>query len=251
MTLILNTLIYAGDHAKGAPQAEMVQKIADLGADGIELRREYFKNVAKELPVAAKKAHDLGLTINYSVPDVLFLEDGTFNPAIEGYYAEGLNAGISKIKFNIGHFENFNGDLTATLKKFADKIETNIENDQSAISGTVQPIKTFLDAVKKAEIDIKYVYDMGNWAFVNEDALTAAEVLAQDTRYIHLKNTASVAGKLTTPDDLNVGIYNWRKLLEVLPNDVEFALEYPMDDDDQVAQQMKLVNSVIDPVGQM
>ena len=104
MTLILNTLIYADKRTKGEKQVDMVTPIADLGADGIELRREYFDDVAVELPETAQKAKDCGLLINYSVPDVLFCEDGRFNPKIAGYYEEGKQAGINKIKFNIGNF---------------------------------------------------------------------------------------------------------------------------------------------------
>lgn len=247
MTLILNTWIFEADVKNGAKQADLVDRVAKLGADGIEVRREYFTDLDAELPEVAKRAKAHNLVVNYSVPDVLFEEDGQVNPKLGDYFKEGQILGLKKIKFNIGHFDKFTGDLKAAFSGFPlDEIQLNVENDQSQLSGTAKAIKTFLDAAHKAGLpSLGYVYDMGNWAYIGADAEAAAKELAPYTHYIHLKNTTDDNGKLGTPDDLDTGIYDWRHLVSVLPSDQYYALEYPMPNDQQIAAQMKLAKDEV------
>lgn len=56
MTLILNTWIFENDVKKGVSQVDLVKRVATLGADGIEVRREYFKDFDVELAAVAKAA---------------------------------------------------------------------------------------------------------------------------------------------------------------------------------------------------
>ena len=53
MTLILNTWIFENDVKKGVSQVDLVKRVATLGADGIEVRREYFKDFDVELAAGA------------------------------------------------------------------------------------------------------------------------------------------------------------------------------------------------------
>lgn len=247
MTLILNTWIFEDDVKKGAKQAELVDRVSELGADGIEVRREYFKDLDSELPEVAKRAREHNLIVNYSVPDVVFEDDGSVNPKLEEYFKEGQILGLKKIKFNTGHFDKFTGDLKEEFSKFPlDEIEMNVENDQTPVSGTVVAIKTFLDAAHKAGLDsLGYVYDLGNWAFTHGDAKKAAEELAPYTHYIHLKNVIDNNGELLTSDDLNEGMFDWTNLIKELPSDQYYALEYPMATDKQISDQIKLFHSEV------
>lgn len=247
MTLILNTWIFEADVQKGVTQAELVDRVAALGADGIEVRREYFKDLDTELPEVAKKAREHNLIVNYSVPDVVFEDDGSVNPKLGQYFKEGQTLGLKKIKFNTGHFDKFTGDLKEEFSKFPlDEIEMNVENDQTPVSGTVSAIKTFLDAAHKAGLNsLGYVYDLGNWAFTHGDADKAAKELAPYTHYIHLKNTIDNDGELSTSDDLDEGMFDWRSLIKELPSDQYYALEYPMATDKQISDQIKLFRSEV------
>lgn len=242
MTLILNTWIFEADVKKGTKQADLVDRVANLGADGIEVRREYFSDFNTELAEVAKQAKSNDLIVNYSVPDVIFENDGSVNPQLGQYFKEGQVLGIKKIKFNTGHFDKFSGDLK---KAFADlpldKIEMNVENDQTPVSGTTTAIKTFLTAAHAAGLtNLGYVYDLGNWAFTHGDATQAAKELAPFTHYIHLKNVIDDDGELITSDDLDTGIFDWRKLIKLLPSNQYYALEYPMSSDKQIKAQIKL-----------
>ncbi|WP_125589044.1 sugar phosphate isomerase/epimerase family protein [Companilactobacillus jidongensis] len=247
MTLILNTWIFEKDVKEGTNQVDLVDRVASLGADGIEVRREYFKDLDKELPETAKKAKEHDLIVNYSVPDVVFEDDGSLNPMLKTYFEEGKTLGLKKIKFNIGNFDKFTGDLKEALSQFPiDKIEMNVENDQTQVSGTVKALTKFLSAAHEAGLpEIGYVYDLGNWAFTHGDAVESAKALAPYTHYIHLKNTIDNEGELSTSDDLNVGIYDWKNILTYLPKDVYFALEYPMDTDEQIKGQIQLFHKEV------
>ncbi len=247
MTVILNTWIFEKEIKRGVTQLELVDRIKKLGADGIEVRREYFKNFNEEIVQVGERAKELGLIVNYSVPDVVFTEDGKINEKLLGYFNEGEILGISKIKFNTGSFNKFNGNLKEELSKFPlNEIQMNVENDQTILSGTVEPIKTFLNAVHNAGyINVGYVYDLGNWAFTHGDAVASADALYDVTDYIHLKNTIVDGGELSTSDDLDEGIYDWRNILNHLPHDVSFALEYPMDTEKQIEQQIQLLKAEI------
>lgn len=72
MTLILNTWIFEQDVKNGTPQAELVDRTAKLGADGIEVRREYFTDLETETAAVGERAKANGLMVTYSVPDELF-----------------------------------------------------------------------------------------------------------------------------------------------------------------------------------
>ncbi|APX71802.1 TIM barrel protein [Companilactobacillus allii] len=245
MSLILNTLIFAKDVENGTSQVSLLECASKLGAYGVEVRREYFKDIKNELSDVARRANEDGLKLYYSVPDVIFEEDGSLNPKITQYFSEGETMGIKKIKFNIGHFDRFTGNLKKVLGELPiDKIEMNVENDQTQISGSVSSLLTFLKAVKENNIDIGYVYDLGNWAFTEQDAVDSAKALATYTRYIHLKNIVSSNGSLSTSADLNNGIFDWKKVLTYLPNNVDLALEYPIDTDEQIKSQMNIVKTL-------
>lgn len=247
MTVILNTWIFEDDVKKGVSQVDLVERVKNLGADGIEVRREYFTDLSKELQEIAIKAKNAGLIVNYSVPDQIFEENGSINPQMDEYFEEGKNMGIAKIKFNTGYFKNFKGDLKKEFSKFPlDEIEMNVENDQTPVSGTVKAIDAFLSTIRSEGFErIGYVYDLGNWAFTHGDAIASAEALSQFTNYIHLKNTIEDQGKLVTSDDLDTGIYDWREILTKLPTNVQYALEYPMSSERLVEQQIRLLKKEI------
>ncbi|MCZ2490532.1 sugar phosphate isomerase/epimerase family protein [Dellaglioa carnosa] len=247
MTVILNTWIFENDVKNGVKQDELIDRVSKLDVDGIEVRREYFKDLAVELPIIAKKAMQYKLLINYSVPDQVFLDDGVLNPKLAMYFEEGLIMGIKKIKFNIGNFAAFTGDLKQAFSALPlDKITMNVENDQTELSGRVKALVTFLESAKQHDIPVGYVYDLGNWAFTKQDALKSAESLSQYTDYVHLKNVINNDGNLVTSANLDEGMFNWRVILKHLPKNVAFALEFPMDNKDLIQSQITLLKKEIE-----
>ncbi|KRO15563.1 sugar phosphate isomerase/epimerase family protein [Lacticaseibacillus saniviri] len=239
--LAANLLLLADEWQAGKSQAELIPELIDLGFNTIEVRREYFRDIDKEMPQIAQLVKEHNLTLYYSVPDDVFV-DGQVNQDLQTYLDEGKQMGIKKIKWNIGDFANFDEDLTDALNPLVSQgIEVNIENDQTQISGRLEPVQDFLDAVQTANVDLGYVYDLGNWPFVGEDPLKAAKALAPYVRYIHVKDDVT-SGKAPVTVPLDEGDLPWRDILDVLPHNVPVAIEYPTQNHDVITTAMEKVN---------
>ncbi|KRK13110.1 sugar phosphate isomerase epimerase [Lacticaseibacillus zeae DSM 20178 = KCTC 3804] len=239
--IVANLLLLASEWQAGQSQADLVSELVNLGFSTIEVRREYFRDISRELPQVTELAKNHSLTLFYSVPDEIFVAEGQVNPKLQGYLDEAKAMGMTKIKWNIGDFAEFSGDLASALLPLTQQgIEINIENDQTTTSGRLQPVLTFLQAVTAANIPIGYVYDLGNWPFVGEDPLKAATALRQYTRYIHVKDDLTGGEKpVTVP--LDQGDLPWRDILAILPDTVPIALEYPTAHHDVILAGKKLL----------
>lgn len=224
--IVLNHLVFAKDHDNGMQQLDMLKKVVALGVQSAELRREYFDDIAAETSAIADYAKAHQLRLFYSVPDEVFVNH-RINPKLEQYYDEATQLGVSVIKFNTGDFDTLLPEDIQQLNALLNRgIETNIENDQTQVSGKIDAIKAFMTAAKAAKLDIGYVYDMGNWRYVGEDEVVAAEALAPYVRYIHVKDDKGSGDNLVTVP-LNDGDINWQAILTILPQDVPVAVEYP------------------------
>ncbi|PWG00171.1 sugar phosphate isomerase/epimerase family protein [Levilactobacillus bambusae] len=229
--IVLNTLVYAEQHRAGVSQADMLSDVNDAEIKTAEVRREFFSDFESDLDQTAKAAQQFGITLYYSVPESLFLNGGQVNPDLMTYFDEGKRLGIKKIKFNTGDFAHYQGNLATDFAPFLETgIEINVENDQTQLSGTFEHLVPFLTAAKEANVDIKNVYDLGNWRFVSEDELEAAKQVAPFVRYIHVKDDyENDSGMAVVP--LGDGIIDWKAALNLLPTDVPVALEYPATDE--------------------
>lgn len=228
--IVLNNLVFANDRKKGMQQLEMLKKIVSFGIKSAELRREYFDDIAEETPGIVKYATENHLRLFYSVPDEIFVNH-RINPKLAQYYDEAQALGIYAIKFNIGDFEALlSEDISNLNELLSHDIQTNIENDQTQVSGRIAVIEKFMTAVTDAKLDIKYVYDMGNWRYIDEDENVAAKKLTKYVRYIHVKDDRGYGENLVTVP-LNSGDIAWQKIMEMLPNDVPVAIEYPTAND--------------------
>lgn len=240
--VVINTLVYLDELNANALQSELIKKIKTAGGDSAEIRREFIHNFDSELPAIKRVSEEQGLHLFYSVPDEIF-KKGKVNPRLKSYLDEASKMGIYAIKFNIGDFANFKGDLVKELSFLSDSpIQVNVENDQTEISGTKNAITDFLAVVAANELDIRYVYDLGNWRFVGEDELQAAKELAQYTRYIHLKDVAIIDGKSQVVP-LDQGDINWRQVLSLLPGLLPVAIEYPVKNTQVLIDGIKLVKN--------
>lgn len=235
--LVLNLLVFAEKVEKGALQAELIQEAAHLGFANVEIRREYFKDLEKEMPVIKKIAEELKITLFYSVPEEVFIE-GKLNSQLSVYLEEAKAMGVKHIKWNIGDFQEL---PVAELKALTEQeVAINIENDQTQTSGTIQAIAKFMEAVTKNQLNIGYVYDLGNWRFVGEDEVEAAEKLKDYVRYIHIKDVTYIDEKPAAMD-LGTGVIDWQKVLTILPKDVPVAIEYPTTENSQILAAKQLL----------
>lgn len=241
--VVANLLIFEKEWKSGLTQAELIEHAKILGFDIVEIRREYFRAIEKEIPEIRKVIDKNFIELYYSVPDRMFI-NGTLNPMLQTYLDEARQMGIKKIKWNIGDFELFKGDLKEILSPLLEhSIEVNVENDQSPENGTIAPIYKFMTATKDNQIDIGFVFDVGNWIFVQEDLMQAAVFLGEFVRYIHLKDV------LNTKDGLKVlaldlGNLPWKQVLSKLSKNCPVALEYPAKSDSDIMKDVEKIKSM-------
>lgn len=223
--LVFNTLVAQEKINSGLTQLEIFDYIVDLGFNSIEVRREYFKNIDSEVEAIAKYSKAQNITILYSVPEVIFLENGELNPNIEQYFTEACNLHATHVKMTIGNYQN--KEQLQNLKIINEQpFNFTVENDQTEQSGTINNILKFLTEAEQSGINIGYTYDLGNFRYVGESEIVGAEALKDYVKYIHLKNVTR-ENDLLRATSLEQGDINWRKVTMLLPNDVPVALEYP------------------------
>ncbi len=237
--LVLNMLVFAEKVQNGAVQSDLIEESVALGFRKIEVRREYFKNLANEIADIKKLVEKYELELFYSVPDEVFV-DGQVNSKLDDYLLEAIQMGITHIKWNIGDFAGFTGNLIELKPLTEQGIEVNIENDQTQTSGTISVIDTFMKAVEEEGLNIGYVYDLGNWRFVGEDEKIAAEQLGKYVRYIHVKDVIYMEGK-PQAGGLDHGEIDWREILSVLPENVPLAIEYPTTEKQEILEAKALL----------
>jgi sugar phosphate isomerase/epimerase len=216
--------------SKGFKQEQFFDFVSKLGVKKIEIRREYIKDFSSELQAISKASKETGIQVFYSVPRTIFVNNIVDKENLNKYLEEARAMNCKDVKLNIGDYENYKGNLKEDLSPFVDlKFNITVENDQTQQNGTYKNIIKFLNDCKAQNINIGYVYDIGNWYWVDENELDNAKRLKEFTRYIHLKDVKKTEdGNLTLP--LDDGDIKWREILDILPKNIEVGLEYPCKD---------------------
>lgn len=230
--LVFNTLVFQAKINSGLKQVELFDDILSLGFNNIEPRREYFVDIDKEIPEMRKAAESKNITLFYSVPDYIFLDDGELNPKIFEYFEEAKRLNVANVKMSIGNYRHFS--QLKQLNFINDQpFNFTVENDQTQQSGTINKINQFLQDAKKAKLNIGYTFDLGNFRYVQESEVDAADTLGSYVTYIHLKNLAEQDGNFIVTS-LDKGIIDWKSVVEKLPTGLPIGLEYPSSDVDEV-----------------
>ncbi len=126
--------------------------------------------------------------------------------------------GVSAVKMNIGNFTGLTDEIISGLTNVINSgIQLNIENDQTTQNGSSKNIINFLVVAQENKLDIKFVFDLGNWRFVDENEQSVAAKINQYVRYIHVKNVSQENGK-TSVVALDKGIIDWQKNVERFTN---------------------------------
>ncbi|MBT2304505.1 glutamine ABC transporter ATP-binding protein [Variovorax paradoxus] len=201
------------------------------GADSVEVRGELLRDPAAELPALA------GLASVYSSPEGLWAEGGWLDSvALARGLAAATTLGVRRLKMAIGDFRaSSHGALAGLRAQLAETpIELVIENDQTVSAGTLPALRSFFDAADNARLDLGMTFDMGNWHWLGECPLQAAEALASRVRYVHCKGVQRLPAKwIAVP--LAESAAPWRAVLRALPAEVPHAIEYPLVGDDLLA----------------
>ncbi|QIL51186.1 hypothetical protein G7084_07720 [Weissella coleopterorum] len=236
--IIINTLVYEQAHSNGMQQIDFVDDVKAQGIDMIEVRREYFTDIKKEIPSLTNKIRQNNFKLYLSIPDMIFDFDGHVNGKFIQYVNEAELMSATAMKMNIGHFEKAQlSDWMILEQSMSKKIQLNVENDQTILNGTLTPIVDFFKIIEEKQLNIKFVFDSYNWRYVDEDEIVAAQKLYPYISILHLKNVIKwdKSYKVVAFDQ---GIGEWRTLLNDMPRNVLVALEYPEASSEQLKNQI-------------
>lgn len=223
---LLNTIAFNDSLQQGVSQAQLVEKVARLGFETIEIRNEFLQDPQSELPMIAQKAQAIELKTSYSVNDVLFTDKG-LNPQLPKYIAEMKLLNAKRLKLNIGKFQRISTDiwLTALVKLLDDTFELVVENNQTFSESNLALTCEFFEIIQREKLKITYCFDIANWYWLETTPMQAAEKLASLTTYLHLKNVVRTQDGLTTVS-LFEGEIDVLALLKQFPHVTNYGLEY-------------------------
>lgn len=201
------------------------------GADSVEVRGEMLRDADAELPALK------GLASVYSSPEGLWAEGGWLDSAaLKRGIAAATRVGAKRLKMSIGDFQaSSHGSLWGLKVELADtRVELLIENDQTVRAGTLAALQAFFDVADRAGVPLGMTFDMGNWHWLGECPLQAAQTLGRRVRYVHCKGAQRLPHKWVAVP-LADSVAPWRAVLRTLPADVPHAIEYPLVGDDLLA----------------
>lgn len=256
---IIPTSVFADVVNGEIAQSQVATRIAHIGAQGIEIRRELFTESDESLPLEqcrqAIQQANLTYTV-YSVPAPLWQDNHLLNENIV-YRSlnEAQRLGANAVKLSLGHYkigESSIPELLTSLDQFfatasiqsslafsAPSIQLLIENDQTLHGGDLNQLLHFFQQLSALQAYSQYysigmTFDTGNWLYAGEDVLQAAECLAPYVTYIHAKHSVEQQAEYITlplPADEEA---LWRKVITLLPERAWRAIEFTLSDDEQI-----------------
>ncbi len=226
--IVINTIAFKEMIDTGAKQWETFELVKLLELSKIEIRREWIGDFKTEIEKMALESEKQNLELFYSVPVPLFSELGLAKSEVLQCLAEAERMQVKLIKFTVGNFSGISSVGMAELKSILQhrNMIVTVENDQTLQNGKLKVLKDFLCYCRQYDVPIYCTYDIGNWCWVNEESVSNAVQLAEQVKYIHLKDVAWENNQPVVRF-LDEGQLDWRTILKLLPQKLPLGIEYP------------------------
>jgi sugar phosphate isomerase/epimerase len=212
---------YGADLVRTLGQLSFVELLSAAGAQRIEWREELLTT---EQPTdLAQAAAENGLESVFSSPLELWVAGRAQpNAELSATLDRAQAFGSRWLKVSLGYFTDTNDlqSLHALLNRHPVKLL--VENDQTLHGGRIEPMQRFFTEVERLGLPVKMTFDIGNWQWQDQSALTAARLLGRHVDYLHCKAGAT---------DLHL----WEQLLKHMTQGITRAVEFPLQGDDLVA----------------
>ena len=229
---------------------DLLQAISLVGkskATGIEIRRELIKE-EDLLPVLQNIQpilHKADLYTVYSAPIPVWNNLGTVNEqALHTVLEESNFLSAQWVKLPLGHYDKKKSDLQALgkiLKKYPN-VSLLVENDQTVEGGKIQPLASFFENASILGLKIRMTFDIGNWAFQQEDAYEAFQIFHPYIFYFHLKHVVKQDNLFFTVPLPPEQTADWRRIDQGISASIPRALEFSLE------KSMEEINKYIDIV---
>ena len=215
-------------------QRHFAELSRDAGADGVEVRGELLHADADAGAAELAGLREVGNVAVYSEPEGLWTTAGALNTAaLQGAQDRAARLGAARFKMSIGGFGRHSVASLAELKSrlAGTAAELVIENDQTAVAGTLGALRLFFAAADAAGLALPMTFDLGNWHYLGECPLQAAAAFGARVGYVHTKGVQRRPDKWVAVP-LAESSAPWRAVLRALPANVPWAIEYPLAGDD-------------------
>ena len=225
---------YGADLVRQQGQLSFVALLAAAGARRIEWREELL--TIEQPAQLARAAAEQGLECVFSSPLELWVA-GRAQPNAElaATFDRAQAFGARWLKVSLGYFTDTNDlhSLHALLNRHPVKLL--VENDQTLHGGRIEPLQRFFSKVERLGLPVKMTFDIGNWHWQDQSALTAARLLGRHVDYLHCKAVARRAdGKLAALPPGATDLHLWEQLLGHMTQGITRAVEFPLQGDDLV-----------------
>ncbi len=226
---------------------QLLQKAADLGLDGIELRRELWGEKMKvELPVVRDRADELGLLVTFATHSVLFCE-GDDRDMLLADVDTAAEIGSPLLRIFSGPVpEDCGAPEWDWAKRVIDRgaskgILIALENYADSPGGTLAEILTVLNHFDVPTL--KTNIDTGNYAGWKQDHFQAIEAIGDRTVYVHIKDPRE--GGTSVPGEGDLPIMEILTALDRYLQRIIYCFEFPGGDDpdDRIARGLAFMQS--------
>lgn len=226
---------YGADLVREQGQLSFVELLSAAGAQRIEWREELL--TTEQPPLLARAADKHGLESVFSSPLELWVA-GRAQPNAElgATLDRARTFGSRWLKVSLGYFTDTNDlqSLHALLSRHP--VQLLVENDQTLQGGRIEPMQRFFSDVERLGLPVKMTFDIGNWQWQDQSALTAARLLGRHVDYLHCKAVARRAdGKLVALPPGATDLHLWEQLLKHMTQGITRAVEFPLQGDDLIA----------------
>lgn len=224
-------------------QHAMIGKIHEQQVHGVEIRRELMKKVDQEIALIAEELKTYPLFTVYSAPIELWRENGELNTQeLKVILEEAVSLGAQWVKVSLGFYQPQSPmtDLQQLLEAFP-ALRLFVENDQTSHGGNIASLHAFFD--NAYEVPVSMTFDIGNWLYVDEQPQKAIKMLRSFVGYIHIKHVIKSSGKLVTTAISNDSNEMWKDILKGFSHSIFKALEFPIDEPEQIPGFISLVQA--------
>lgn len=225
---------YGADLVRQRGQLSFVELLAAAGAQRIELREELLTSEHATTLAEAAAQHHLESVFS-STLELWVAGRAQPNAELVATLDRAHAFGSHWLKVSLGYFTDTNDlqSLHALLSHHP--VQLLVENDQTLHGGRIEPMQRFFSEVERLGLPVKMTFDIGNWQWQDQSALTAARLLGRHVIYLHCKAVARRAdGKLVALPPGATDLHLWEQLLKHMTQGITRAVEFPLQGEDLV-----------------
>lgn len=189
--VLISVMQYEDELNSGAlAVGDVIAAAAQLGADGLEIRPQYWRDKERELPAARDAIAGHGLLVTYATTTTLFSADPADGPRLRQDIADTRTLGASQLRVFLGPApadDDTDGWATGqALTDYAAELGVTLalENYAWTPGGTIAELARTLDHLPALAVNL----DIGNYPRHDEDVLDAMQRFGSRAISAHLKD---------------------------------------------------------------